>query len=142
MTQSIEGLLPRLEPLGEVAKQHKSLQFDNLLHHLNLALLLKAFTHLNRRAAEGVDNIGWFDYQVNSEHKLASLYQRIQSDCYKAKPVKRIWIAKWDGSERPISITSFEDKIVQQAVIWLLEPIYESMFLRFSYGFRPSRNQH
>jgi len=138
----MEGLLPRLEQLGEVAKQHKSLQFDNLLHHLNLVLLHKAFNHLNRRAAKGIDNIGWFDYQENSAQQLRLLYQRIQSGRYKAKPVKRIWIAKGDGGQRPIGITAIEDKIVQQAVIWLLEPIYESMFLGFSYGFRPNRNQH
>ncbi len=123
MTQSMEGILPRLEQLGEVAKQHKSLQFDNLLHHLNLALLHKAFNHLNRRAAKGIDNIGWFDYQENSAQHLRLLYQRIQSGRYKAKPVKRIWIDKGDGGKRPIGITAIEDKIVQQAVIWLLERV-------------------
>ena len=142
MTQSMEELLPRLEQLGKTATQHKSLQFNNLLHHLNLALLHKAFNHLNRRAAKGIDNIGWFEYQNNCDEKLSVLYQRIQSGCYKAKPVKRIWIDKADGSKRPIGITAIEDKIVQQAVVWLLEPIYESMFLEFSYGFRPDRNQH
>jgi len=142
MTQSMEGLLPRLERLGEAAKRNKSLQFDNLFHHINLALLHKAFSHLNKRAAKGVDNIGWFEYQVNATTRLASLYQKLQAGCYKAKPVKRIWIPKADGTQRPIGVTAIEDKIVQQAVVWLLEPIYEVDFLDFSYGFRPNRNQH
>ena len=73
---------------------------------------------------------------------LQDLHQRIQSGRYKSKPVKRLWIPKADGEQRPIGVTAVEDKIVQQAMVYVLEPIYESDFLGFSYGFRPDRNQH
>lgn len=142
MTQSVEVLLPRLDRLGEVAKRDKSLQFNNLFHHITLASLHKAFNHLNKRAAKGVDNIGWSEYQQHVKTSLAALHHKLHIGCYKAKPVKRMWIPKADGTQRPIGVTSIEDKIVQQAVVWLLEPIYESDFLGFSYGFRPKRNQH
>jgi len=96
----MEGLLPNLDRLGEAARRNKSLQFDNLFHHINLALLHKAFNHLNKQAAKGVDNIGWFEYQINSTVKLAKLHQTIQSGRYKANSVKRIWIPKADGAKR------------------------------------------
>lgn len=142
MTQSMGGLLPCLDRLGEMAKHDKSLQFNNLFHHLNLPMLYNAFKHLNKRAVKGVDNLGWYDYQRDLEKRLIALHQRIQSGRYKAQLVKRIWIPKGNGENRPIGITAIEDKIVQQAVVWLLEPIYETDFLGFSYGFRPKRNQH
>ena len=126
MTQSMEGLLPRLDRLGEMAKHNKTLQFNNLLHHLNLAMLTKAFYHLNKGAARGVDNMGWYDYQTDATRRLAALHQRIQSGRYKAQAVKRIWIPKGNGEERPIGVTAIEDKIVQQAVVWLLVPRFIS----------------
>jgi retron-type reverse transcriptase len=132
MTQSVEVLLSRLDRLGEAAKRDKSLQFNNLFHHITLASLHKAFNHLNKRAAKGVDNIGWFEYQQTAKASLTALHQKLQLGCYKAKPVKRIWIPKADGTLRPIGVTSIEDKIVQQTIVWLLEPIYESDFLGFS----------
>jgi RNA-directed DNA polymerase len=70
------------------------------------------------------------------------LHERLQSGRYNAQPVKRLWIPKGDGQQRPIGVTAIEDKIVQQVVVWLLEPIYEEDFLGFSYGFRPQRNQY
>ena len=134
MTQSLEELLPRLDGLGKAAKRDKTLQFNNLMHHISPLLLQKAFYHLNKRAAKGVDNLGWYDYEKDVLTQLKDLYQRLQSGRYKAKPVKRIWIPKANGKERPIGITAIEDKIVQQAVVWILEPIYEADFLGFSYG--------
>jgi RNA-directed DNA polymerase len=142
MTQCLEELLPRLERLGEVAKRDKSLKFTNLLHHISLLLLQKAFYQLNKKAAKGVDDLGWHDYEKDVLTRLKALHQRIQSGRYKAQPVKRLWIPKGNGEERPIGVTAIEDKIVQQCVVWLLTPIYETDFLGFSYGFRPERNQH
>jgi RNA-directed DNA polymerase len=143
MTQSISGLLPRLDWLADAARRNKDQQFNNLLHHINPALLHKAFMQLNRKAAKGVDEQSWDQYQQQDlMPKLIHLNQRIQSGRYKAKPVKRIWIPKSNGDKRPIGITSIEDKIVQQAVTWILESIYEQDFLGFSYGFRPKRSQH
>lgn len=142
MTQSLEDLLPRLDRLGKAAKQDKTLQFTNLMHHISMILLQKAFRHLNKSAAKGVDNLGWHDYEKDVLTRLKDLHERLHSGRYKAKPVKRIWIPKANGDKRPIGITAIEDKIVQQAVVWILEPIYEVDFLGFSYGFRPERNQH
>lgn len=142
MTQSLEELLPRLDRLGKAAKRSKSLQFNNLMHHISPLLLQKAFYQLNKKAAKGVDNLGWHDYEKDVLTRLKGLHLRLQSGRYKAQPVKRLWIPKGNGEERPIGITAIEDKIVQQTIVWLLEPIYEEDFLGFSYGFRPKRNQH
>jgi len=142
MTQSLEALLPRLDRLGQAAKRSKSLQFTNLMHHISLLLLQKAFYQLNKKASKGVDNLGWYDYEKDVLTRLKDLHHRLQNGRYKAQPVKRLWIPKGNGEERPIGVTAIEDKIVQQTVVWLLEPIYEEDFLGFSYGFRPKRNQH
>ena len=102
MTQSMEGLRPRLEQLGKVAKEHKSLQFNNLLHHLNSGVTAQSIQSFESPCRQRrIDNIGWFEYQGKQcADSLSSLYQRIQSGRYKAKPVKRIWIPKGDGGEK------------------------------------------
>ena len=132
MTQSVEIVPSRLERLGKVARQDKNLKFNNLLHHITPALLYEAFNKLNRKAAKGVDNVGWHDYSVQLETKLTALHERIHTGKYKPKPVKRLWLPKGNGEQRPIGITALEDKIVQQAVVMVLEPIYEADFLGFS----------
>jgi RNA-directed DNA polymerase len=142
VTQSMENLVSGLERLGKVAKQDKHLQFNNLMHHITPALLLEAFKKLNRQAAKGVDNLSWQDYAKACEQRLTILHEQLQSGKYKPKPVKRQWLPKGNGEQRPIGITSLEDKIVQQALVRVLEPIYEADFLSFSYGFRPNRSQH
>jgi len=142
MTQNISGILPSLDWLGKIAKQDKTLQYNNLLHHINYELLSKAFHHLNRKASKGVDELSWYDYQKTLKQRLNDLHHRIASGVYKAKPVRRLWLEKANGEKRPIGVTAIEDKIVQQAVMFVLEPIYEADFLGFSYGFRPNRNAH
>ena len=142
MTQGLEELLPRLDRLGLAAKRDKSLQFNNLMHHISIVFLQKAFYQLNKKAAKGVDDLSWHEYTKDLLVRVKDLHDRLQSGRYKAQPVKRLWIPKGDGQQRPIGVTAIEDKIVQQAVFWLLEPIYEEDFLGFSYGFRPQRNQH
>ncbi len=142
MTQSMENLVSGLERLGKVAKQDKHLKFNNLMHHITPALLLEAFKKLNRQAAKGVDNLSWQDYAKACEQRLTILHEQLQSGKYKPKPVKRQWLPKGNGEQRPIGITSLEDKIVQQALVRVLEPIFEADFLGFSYGFRPNRSQH
>lgn len=104
--------------------------------------LLEAYHKLNKRSAKGVDGVSWADYGENVETRLAKLHRRIHTQQYKPQPVKRIWIPKANGESRPIGITTVEDKIVQQALVWILEAIYEADFLGFSYGFRPNRSQH
>ena len=132
----------RLERLGKVARQDKHLQFNNLLHHITVALLHEAFNKLNRQAAKGIDNVNWYEYATQLKPRLIELHERIHMGKYKPQPVKRLWLPKGNGEQRPIGITALEDKIVQQSVVMVLEPIFEADFLGFSYGFRPKRNQH
>ena len=141
-TQSAASRLSGPMRIHKMAKQNRSLQFDNLLHHLTREQLLRAYHHLNKRSAKGVDGESWASYGAQINTRIENLHSRIQSMKYKPQPVKRIWIPKANGDQRPIGITTVEDKIVQQAVVWILESIYEADFLGFSYGFRPKRNQH
>ena len=84
----------------------------------------------------------WQEYEQNVEANIADLHDRIHRGAYRAKPSRRVWIPKPDGRQRPLGIAALEDKIVQQAVLWVLQSIYEQDFLGFSYGFRPGRSQH
>jgi RNA-directed DNA polymerase len=112
------------------------------MHHITPGLLRYSYDALKRDAAAGVDEVTWHEYQEDLESRLLALHARIQSGRHQAKPSKRIWIPKPDGRERPIGIAALEDKIVQRAVVEVLNRIYEQDFLGFSYGFRPERNQH
>lgn len=112
------------------------------MHFITEPLLEKAYRALNRKAAVGIDGESWKSYGENIMPKLKQLCQTLHTNSYKPRPVKRHWILKDNGQQRPIGITCLEDKIVQQALVWILESIYENDFLGFSYGFRPQRNQH
>jgi len=109
---------------------------------MTVDLLRDSYQTLKRDAAPGVDDVTWQRYGEQREERLANLQERVQSGRYRAMPSKRIWIPKADGRKRPIGIAVLEDKIVQQAVVQLLNQIYEETFLGFSYGFRPKRHQH
>jgi RNA-directed DNA polymerase len=124
------------------ARQSKSVRFTALLHHLTIDLLKRSYRALTRDAAPGIDGVMWQAYGKNLEEKLKDLHDRVHRGCYRARPARRTYIPKADGSERPLSILCLEDKIVQQAVVLVLEAIYEEDFLGFSYGFRPGRGQH
>jgi hypothetical protein len=124
------------------ARQSKSVRFTALLHHLTIDLLKRSYRALTRDAAPGIDGVMWQAYGKNLEEKLKDLHDRVHRGCYRARPARRTYIPKADGSERPLSILCLEDKIVQQAVVFVLEAIYEEDFLGFSYGFRPGRGQH
>lgn len=142
MTQSISSSFMGLARLHAAAKGNSQLQFNNLMHHITPKMLAKAYGCLNRKAAKGIDDEDWYSYGENLQTKLQNLTQRLHKNCYRPQAVKRIWIPKDNGQERPLGITTIEDKIVQQALVWVLESIYENDFLGFSYGFRPKRNQH
>jgi RNA-directed DNA polymerase len=131
-----------LAGVREAARKDSTLRFTALLHHVNEECLAKSFKALKREAAVGVDEVTWREYEREMEANLADLHDRIHRGAYRAKPSRRIWIAKADGRQRPIGIAALEDKIVQKAVQWVLESIYEGDFLGFSYGFRPGRSQH
>ncbi len=106
MTQSLEALLPRLGRLGLAAKRDKSLQFNNLMHHINRVFLQKAFYQLNKKAAKGVDELSWHEYEKDLLGRVKDLHSRLQSGRYKAQPVERLWISKGDGQQRPIRVTA------------------------------------
>jgi group II intron reverse transcriptase/maturase len=113
-----------------------------LLHHVDVDALRDAFLALKRRAAPGVDGVTWQDYEAGLEDHLQDLHERVHCGTYRAQPVRRRFIPKPDGRQRPLGIAALEDKIVQRAVVTVLNAIYEEDFLGFSYGFRPGRGQH
>lgn len=131
-----------LHGVREAARKDSTLKFTALLHHVSEDCLTEAFFNLKRTAAVGVDGVTWQEYERNLEANIADLHGRIHRGAYRAQPSRRVWIPKPDGRQRPLGIASLEDKIVQQAVLWVLQSIYEQDFLGFSYGFRPGRSQH
>jgi len=131
-----------LAGVREAARKDSTLKFTALLHHVNKGCLAQSFFNLKKTAAVGVDEVTWQEYERELEANLADLHDRIHRGAYRAKPSRRAWIPKADGRQRPVGIASLEDKIVQQAVLWILQSIYEEDFLGFSYGFRPGRSQH
>jgi group II intron reverse transcriptase/maturase len=131
-----------LHGVREAARKDSRLKFTALLHHVNEDCLRDAFFNLKRTAAAGVDGVTWEEYEQNWEDNLQVLHKRIHCGTYRASPVRRVRIPKRDGRERLLGIAALEDKIVQQAVVWVLQSIYEQDFLGFSYGFRPRRSQH
>ena len=141
-TQRLEAASIGLNGVREAAKRDKNLRFTNLLHHVNIEQLHSAYRVLNRKAAVGIDGVTWKEYGEGLHERLVTLHDQIHSGRYRARPSKRIWIPKPDGRQRPIGITALEDKIVQQALVEILQHIYEEDFLNFSYGARPYRSQH
>ena len=131
-----------LERVRQAARQRKKEKFTALLHHVTVDLLREAFLALKRHAAAGIDGVTWQDYGEQLEPKLQDLHRRLHGGSYRAMPVRRQFIPKADGQLRPLGITALEDKIVQRAVVTVLNAIYEEDFLGFSYGFRPGRGQH
>lgn len=141
-TQSRSAVSTRLHRVRQVARKDKNVRFTNLLCYVTLELLKESFHQLKKKAAPGVDGVTWKDYEVNLEKKLDNLLTKIHTGSYRAKPSKRTFILKTDGKQRPLGIASTEDKIVQQAVVTVLNAIYEEDFIDFSYGFRPGKSQH
>ena len=124
------------------ARLDKRARFTALLHHVTVDLLRESFLSLKRQAAPGLDGITWQQYEVDLESRLRDLHGRVHRGAYRAQPSRRTYIPKADGKLRPLGIAALEDKIVQQAVVTVLNPIYEEDFLGFSYGFRPGKSQH
>jgi RNA-directed DNA polymerase len=142
-TQCREGAPSALERVRLAAARDRRMQFTALLHHIyDLTTLRTAYLALKREAAAGVDGETWRHYGERLEENLHDLSERLKRGAYRAKPVRRVYIAKTDGRQRPLGVTALEDKIVQRATVEVLNAIYETDFLRFSYGFRPGRSQH
>jgi len=125
----------------EVARRDKDARFTALLHHVTVDRLRWVYWDLNPKAAPGVDGVTWEDYGRDLGANLRDLHERVQSGRYRALPSRRVYIAKADGRLRPLGIAALEDKIVQRAVVEVLNAIYETDFLGFSYGFRVRRDK-
>ena len=135
MSQGLAGV-------RQAARARKEERFTALLHHLTRELLRASFYALKREAAAGVDGVRWAEYETGLEGRLADLHSRVHRGAYRAQPSRRVYIPKADGRQRPLGVAALEDKIVQHAVVTMLNEIYENDFLGFSYGFRPGRSQH
>lgn len=131
-----------LERVREVARRDKKARFTALLHHVDLVRLRTAYWAIRPKAAAGVDGVTWADYGKDLEANLQDLHARVQSGRYRAKPSRRVYIPKADGRLRPLGIASLEDKVLQRAVVEVLNAVYEVDFRGFSYGFRPGRKPH
>lgn len=131
------------ERVGQKAREKKDEPFTNLLSQLRVPLLRRAYELLNAQAASGIDGVSWKAYGENLEANLQDLENRVHRGGYKPPPVRRVHIPKAGGKTRPLGLPTVEDKVLQQAVRMLMEPIYEeSEFLGFSYGYRPGRSAH
>jgi RNA-directed DNA polymerase len=132
----------RLDRIRKVAKERKQERFTALLHHIDVSMLRTAFYALRRDAAPGADGLTWQDYEADLDRRIEDLHERVHRGAYRAQPSRRRFIPKPDGRQRPLAIAALEDKIVQRAVVMVLNAIYEEDFLGLSYGFRPGRSQH
>jgi len=142
LTQREAGVSQGLRGVREAARERKQERFTALLHHLTIDLLRESFSALKRQAAPGVDGVTWWEYETGLEDRLIDLHSRVHRGAYRAQPSRRVYIPKADSRERPLGIASLEDKIVQQALVTILNAIYEEDFKGFSYGFRPGRSPH
>jgi RNA-directed DNA polymerase len=142
-TQSRINAPRALERVRQPAGKDKKLRFTALLHHIyNLETLRMAYFSLKKEAAPGVDGETWRHYGEQREVNLQDISERLKRGAYRAKPVRRVYIPKADGRQRSLGVTALEDKIVQRAAVQVMNAIYETEFLGFSYGFRPGRSQH
>ena len=141
-TPSRASVSPGLDRVRTAARLDRKERFTALLHHVDAGLLRRAYFWLKRDAAPGVDGMTWQEYGQDLEPKLADLHTRIHRGAYRAQPSRRHYIPKSDGRQRPLGIAALEDKIVQRAMVEVLNAIYEEDFLGFSYGFRPGRGPH
>src|ERR1017187_4724814 len=141
-TQCRERVTQALGRVRQAAKARRKERFTALLHHVNIDLLRLSFYALKRNAAPGVDGVTWQDYESDLESNLQDLHAKVHRGAYRAKPSRRRYIPKPDGRQRPLGIAALEDKVLQRAVVAVLNAIYEEDFLGFSYGIRLKRRQH
>lgn len=140
---ALEHISTKQARIATLAKQLTGKAIRSLSHHMDLAWLREAFRRTRKDGATGVDGQTAAEYAEDLEANLRSLLERAKSGTYRAPPVRRVHIPKGNGAKtRPIGIPTLEDKVLQRAVVMLLEPIYEQDFYDFSYGFRPGRSAH
>jgi len=131
-----------LDRVRQAAQKDKEARFTALLHHVDVDRLRAAYWAIRPKAAPGVDGVTWLDYGADLEVNLRDLHARVHRGSYRARPSRRVFIPKADGRLRPLGVAALEDKILQRAVVEVLNAIYETDFLGFSYGFRPGRSPH
>ena len=136
------GVSSDLDRVRQVARKDRDVRFTALLHHVSVDRLREAYRAVSPNAAPGVDGVTWRDYGLDLEANLRDLHARVQRGAYRAMPARRVFIPKTDGRLRPLGVAGLEDKILQRAVVEVLNAVYEQDFLGFSYGFRPGRSQH
>ncbi len=132
----------QIQKIAEQAIEYPEMVFTTLAHRIDVEWLREAYRQTNKSSAAGIDGITAATYGANLEENLQELHQRLVRGRYKAPPVERVWLDKEDGRKRPIGKPTFEDKIVQRAVVMLIEPIYEQEFYDFSHGFRKGHSAH
>ncbi len=138
--QSRVSVSQALDRIRKVARERKRRRFTALFHHISIDLLEEAFYELKQNAAPGVDRLMWTDYEADLERKLEDLHDRVQRGAYRALPLRRVYIPKPDGRQRPLAVAALEDKIVQRAVVALLNAIYEEDPVRGASDRRPAHH--
>jgi len=128
------GVSSDLDRVRQLARKDKEVRFTALLHHVTVDRLREAYRAISPNAAAGVDGITWRDYGRDLEANLSDLHARVQRGAYRARPTRRVFIPKADGRLRPLGVAALEDKILQRAVVEVLNAIYEADFLGFSAG--------
>jgi group II intron reverse transcriptase/maturase len=131
-----------IDRISELAREDPKRQFYSIAHLMTVEKLYEAFRSLRKNASAGIDGVTYAEYETNAEENIRQLHGRLVAGKYQAQPLRRVYIPKENGKQRPISIPSLEDKIVQKVVVDLMNAIYEQDFLDCSYGFRPGRSQH
>ncbi len=137
-----DGASSALDRVRQAARMDRNARFTALLHHVTVDRLRQAYRAINPRASTGMDGVTWGVYGQELEANLQDLHARVHRGAYRAKPSRRAYIAKADGRMRPLGIAAVEDKVLQRAVVEVLNAIYEVDFAGFSYGFRPGRSPH
>src|SRR5712691_6890024 len=137
-----QGVSSELDRVRQVARKDKDARFTALLHHVTVERLELAYRAIRPGAAPGIDGVRWQDYGQNLAENLRELHARVHRGAYRARPSRRVFIAKPDGRLRPLGVAALEDKVLQRALVEVLNAVYEQDFLGFSYGFRPGRSAH
>ena len=140
--RAAENVSMKLQRIAELAQKDHSIRFTSLAHLLTPEYLKMSLKKLNKNAVPGIDKVTIKEYWHEVESKVQNLHDRLKSDRYRAQPVKRVYIPKANGKQRPLGIPTVEDRIVQRAVAEIIGTIYEPYFCEFSYGFRPNRSCH
>lgn len=141
-TEPIKALSTELNRLSEIAARDSKVKFTSLAHLLTEEFLKGCFRELNHQAATGIDQVSYDTYGEKLDRNIAELVERLRENRYRANDIRRVWIPKPEGRQRPLGIPVLEDRIVQRGVAKILSAIYEQDFLDVSYGFRERKSGH